>query len=156
MKSIKESIYTYLNLGIDNNDQSSDKKSIGITPESKEEDTDKKFYLVKTIMANWNQIWGDTLSEKIAFANIQGNEIVVIANDTNITSYVKTIYYDIIDRINRIIQTSDQSKFETDDSRLGNGHIKDASDSIDGDRTSNGLVIEHIRVVVVGKSINYT
>jgi len=153
MKSIKESIYSYLDLGIDNNDYPSNKKAIGITPEFKEDNTDNRFDLVKTIMANWNQIWGDTLSEKVAFANVQGNEIVIIASDTNIASYIKTTYYDIIDKINRIIQTNSKSKLEKNSNELDDGHTDDASGNTGGDRTGNRLVIEHIRVVVVGKSI---
>ena len=157
MKSIKESIYSYLDLGIDNDDYPSNKKAIGATPESKEDDTDNRFDLVKTIMANWNQIWGDTLSEKVAFANVQGNEIVIIASDTNIASYVKTTYYDIIDKINRIIKTNGQPRLETDGNGSGNDRTDDVLSNTGDDRTSNRtgnrLVVEHIRVVVVGKSI---
>ena len=108
-------------------------------------------------MANWNQIWGDTLSEKVAFANIQGNEIVIIASDTNIASYVKTTYYDIIDKINRIIKTNGQPRLETDGNGSGNDRTDDVSSNTGDDRisnrTGNRLVVEHIRVVVVGKSI---
>lgn len=157
MRSIKESIYTYLNLGEDSNDHLvSTGKAINKTSEEGGNNGDKQLDLVKVIMANWNNIWGEPLNEKVAFANIHGNEMVIIASDTNVAAYIKTVYCDIIDRINEIIEKSNfsggQSTTSSPMSKLPKAGEPPADASYDS-RPGSNAAVEHIKIVVVGKSI---
>jgi hypothetical protein len=163
MKSIKESIHNYLNLSEESNNRSSHVDGASSkTLKCKDDDTDERLDLIKIIMANWSHIWGESLNDKVAIANIQGNEIVVIANDTNVATYIKTIYYDIIDRINGVIKASGLPRPEAtgnnpaSEHTMAGGHGDDVSGSkhIENEHMESSPAIEHIRIVVVGKSVS--